>query len=164
MGLLGDPPPPTPWMPGRGRRKELGLQRGEVRRGAAPGWGVLGCPGRGDKRHRPPARVGLPRFVALGVTIYLRPLISVREAVRHGRVPREHHFLRTALSAHLVCAQPELPLINCALPPRAAFDAGLAERSPGHTGNIPGKKIAPGHPRCPAECCDQPTLTRRCPG
>lgn len=112
--------------------------------------------------HRP--RLGLLRFVVLGVTIYLRPRIAVREAVRHGRAPREHHFLRAALSAHLVCAQPEHPLINCALPPRAAFDAGLAERSPGHTGNVPGREIAPGHPRCPAGRCDQPTLTRHRPG
>lgn len=100
----------------------------------------------------------------LGVTADLRPLASLREAVGHSRAPREHHFLRAALSAHLVCAQPELPLIKRALPPRAAFDAGLVERSPGHTGNIAGREIAPGHPRCPAGRCDQPTLTQQCPG
>lgn len=92
------------------------------------------------------------------------PAALGQEAVRHSRAPREHHFLRAALSAHLACAQPERPLINRALPPRAAFDAGLVERSPGHTGNIPGREIAPGHPRCPAGRCDQPTLTRHCPG
>lgn len=42
---------------------------------------------------------------------------------------QERHFLCTALSAHLLCAQPELPLINCALLPRAGFDAGLPKRA-----------------------------------
>lgn len=54
---------------------------------------------------------------------------SSAEAFRRSRAPQERHFLRTALSAHLLCAQPELPLINCALLPRAGFDAGLPKRA-----------------------------------
>lgn len=131
--------------PAGGKGRGWGCEGEKSGEGLPGEGGGLGCLGRGDERHR----VRLLLFVVLGVTIYLRPRISVREAVRHGRAPREHHFLRAALSAHLVCAQPELPLINRPLPPRAAFDAGLAERSPGHAGNVPGREIAPGHPRCP---------------
>lgn len=105
---------------------------GKKREGAGGTTGGSGCPGCPTGEGRSVMAPGAPAGLAAGSCSPWGERCPARGGVgaaRRGRAPWELHFLRAALSAHLVCAQPELPLINRALLPRAGFDAGLPKRA-----------------------------------